>query len=79
MTRALVRVGASGILYRMRLMRSPAVMEMHVFARAQLEEFLRGRGGRVKAVDPASDPRAPFLSLLYYVAKEPARAHRAAR
>jgi len=66
--RLLVRVGVAGLLYRMRLLNTPAVMEMNCFERSELTEFLASHGGDVLATDP-SDPGSPIESYVYFVTR----------
>jgi SAM-dependent methyltransferase len=66
--RLLVWSGLSSVFYKLRILRSPAVMEMHCYERGELERFLDGIGGRVLAADRVDHP--PFVSFLYFVARK---------
>jgi hypothetical protein len=67
--RWLVRLDASGALYRIGLLKSPAVMECHAFERTALEAFLTRHGGRVEAVDPLGHVAIPYMTFCYFVTR----------
>lgn len=54
--RALLRLGLSGPLYRLRLLNSPAVMEAHCWEPAAVAAALARGGGRLLAEDQRSSP-----------------------
>lgn len=66
--RLLVRAGVSGLLWKLRLLRSPAIMEIHTFPKPELERFLAERGGEVVLAELV-DAAHPVEAYWYYARK----------